>query len=217
MPALVTRLDAARDAETPAAPDGGTEVPNIPMVRPETTNFDVCATITVRYRDLPWLLGIQVLKAVDQTWGLVLRRKAKICDTRFLKMLRRCDGAILDLLGRSGLSLPATACGHVAGRTGAGSHDGAAARSWILSKPESFCNTEDAGILSQVRNDYDLETRDFFRWSVPTDVRNSELIRKRSGFDFGTIQALIPVERGPSGRLKRLEAIGTKLRMVIGN
>ena len=34
--------------------------------------------------------------------------------------------------------------------------------------------------------------------------------------DFGTIRDLIPVERGPSGRLKKLRVVGDKKDMVIG-
>ena len=59
-----------------------------------------------------------------------------------------------------------------------------------------FCDTKDEKILSQVLNDYDLETRDFYRWRTEysrTEV--SDLVRRRSGMDFGTIRDLVPVER----------------------
>lgn len=74
-----------------------------------------------------------------------------------------------------------------------------------------FCDTKDEKILSQVLNDYDLETKDFYRWTTEysrTDV--SELVRRRSGIDFGTIRDLVPIERGPSGRLKRLKVSATR-------
>lgn len=80
-----------------------------------------------------------------------------------------------------------------------------------------FCNTQDESILSQVLNDYDLETRDFYRWKTEYSRQEvSDLVRRRSGMDFGTIRDLVPVERGPSGRLKRLKVIGEKKTMIIG-
>ena len=91
------------------------------------------------------------------------------------------------------------------------------AREWILSAPDAFCNTHDHAILSQVLNDYDLETKDFFRWKVEYGVGElSELVRRRSGIDFGTIRDLIPLERGTSGRIKRLRIVGTNKTMDVG-
>ena len=91
------------------------------------------------------------------------------------------------------------------------------ARQWILSSPEVFCNTWDKEILSNVLNDYDQETQDFFRWQVsytPTEL--SELIKSRIGIDFGNIQSITPLERGASGRIIRLQINGTKRSMTIG-
>jgi len=76
---------------------------------------------------------------------------------------------------------------------------------------EVFCDTKDETILSQVLNDYDLETKDFYRWTTEySRAEVSDLVRKRSGMDFGTIRDLVPIERGPSGRLKRLKVVGDK-------
>ena len=69
-------------------------------------------------------------------------------------------------------------------------------------KPDAFCNTTDKEILKQVLNDYDLETADFYRWKVTyTQAELSELVRMRTGIDFGTVTDLIPLERGTSGRI----------------
>ena len=82
---------------------------------------------------------------------------------------------------------------------------------------DPFCNTEDKSILSQVLNDYDLETKDFYRWRTEyTRTEVSELMNRRSGIEFGEIRDLVPVERGPSGRLKKLRVVGSKTSMVIG-
>lgn len=80
-----------------------------------------------------------------------------------------------------------------------------------------FCNTQDKKILSQVLNNYDQETADFYRWKVSYSQQElSELIHQRSGIDFGQILDLIPIERGTSGRLVRLKIVGTLRTLIIG-
>ena len=166
------------------------------------TLFDVCADDHCqRYQGLTMAVGDTVRKAVDQTWGLVLTSEGKICDARFSK----CCGGRMELFSTCWEDkdypylqpLPDTAD--------------------CVEGGDVFCDTKDEKILSQVLNDYDLETRDFYRWRTEysrTEV--SDLVRRRSGMDFGTIRDLVPVERGPSGRLKRLRVVGDKKTMIIG-
>jgi len=93
----------------------------------------------------------------------------------------------------------------------------AEADKWIRTSPVAFCNTQDKKILSQVLNNYDQETADFYRWKVSYSQQElSELIHQRSGIDFGQIIDLIPVERGTSGRLVRLKIVGTLRTLIIG-
>ncbi len=88
---------------------------------------------------------------------------------------------------------------------------------WIRTSPEAFCNTTDKRILSQVLNNYDQETTDFYRWKVAyTQDELSALILKRSGIDYGQIIDLVPVARGTSGRLWKLKIVGTKKTLTIG-
>jgi len=88
---------------------------------------------------------------------------------------------------------------------------------WIYTSPDAFCNTTDKKILSQVLNNYDQETINFYRWKVSYSQKElSELILKRSGVDYGEIVDLIPVERGTSGRLVKLKIVGTKRSLIIG-
>ena len=95
--------------------------------------------------------------------------------------------------------------------------DEPAAARWILSSPGAFCNTEDEGVLRQVLNDYDLETKDFYRWRTEYGREElSDLLRRRSGIDWGNVRALLPVERGTSGRLKRLRIVGEKKDLIVG-
>ena len=82
---------------------------------------------------------------------------------------------------------------------------------------DPFCHTDDETILTQVLNDYDLETRDFFEWTVRYRRDElSELVRRRTGIDFGTVRDLHPLQRGPSGRICRLEIVGDRHTEVIG-
>ena len=91
------------------------------------------------------------------------------------------------------------------------------AEKWIRQSPEAFCNTTDKQILSQVLNNYDQETTDFYRWKVAyTQTELSELLSRRSGIDFGEIMALIPVKRGESGRIIELKIVGTKQTVIVG-
>jgi SpoIID/LytB domain protein len=88
---------------------------------------------------------------------------------------------------------------------------------FIEGSPEAFCNTTDAALLRQVLNDYDQSSSDFFRWEQGYDQDEiAQLIREKSGIDFGQILDLIPVERGESGRLVKLKIVGTKQTLVVG-
>ena len=91
------------------------------------------------------------------------------------------------------------------------------ARKWILSSPEAFCNTSDPALLSTVLNSYDQETADFYRWRVEyTQVQLSDLLRRRSGIDFGPVLELRPLRRGASGRIIELLIRGTLRTVTVG-
>ncbi len=166
------------------------------------TLFDVCADDHCqRYQGLTMAVGETVRKAIDQTWGLVLTSGGEICDARFSK----CCGGRMELFSTCWEDkdypylqpLPDTPDCAEGG--------------------DVFCDTKDETILSQVLNDYDLETEDFYRWRTEySRAEVSDLVRRRSGIDFGTIKDLVPIERGPSGRLKRLKVVGDRKTMVIG-
>ena len=91
------------------------------------------------------------------------------------------------------------------------------AREWILSSPEAFCNTSDPDLLSTVLNSYDQETADFYRWKVEyTQAGLSDLLRRRSGIDFGDVLELRPLKRGASGRIIELLIRGTLRTVIVG-
>ena len=166
------------------------------------TLFDVCADDHCqRYQGLTMAVGDTVRKAVDQTWGLVLTSEGKICDARFSK----CCGGRMELFSTCWEDKDYPYLQPLSDTAD------------CVEGGDVFCDTKDEKILSQVLNDYDLETRDFYRWRTEysrTEV--SDLVRRRSGMDFGTIRDLVPIERGPSGRLKRLKVVGDKKTMIIG-
>jgi peptidoglycan hydrolase-like amidase len=88
---------------------------------------------------------------------------------------------------------------------------------WIFSSPDAYCNTKDASLLAEVLPGFDQETTNFFRWKVEYSRGElEEIIRQRSGMDPGTLVALTPLERGPSGRIFRLRITGTKGSVIIG-
>jgi SpoIID/LytB domain protein len=88
---------------------------------------------------------------------------------------------------------------------------------WILSRPTAYCNTEDARILDKILPDFDRETHDFFRWTVQYAREELEqILVEKSGIDFGRLKAIIPLERGPSGRIYRLRIVGSKKIVAVG-
>ncbi len=95
--------------------------------------------------------------------------------------------------------------------------DEATAEAWIRSNPPAFCNTIDKKVLSQVLNDYDQETADFYRWKVTlTQEKLQQLIADKLKMDFGKILDMKAVERGKSGRISKLQIIGTEKTFTIG-
>ena len=156
------------------------------------THFDVCADDHCqRYQGVSRKVTAQVLEAIRATRGTVLSYEGEVCDARFSK----CCGGITELYESCWDDTP---------------------HPYLSVVHDPFCNTDDPKILSEVLNHYDQDT-DFYRWTVQyTQQELSELVRRRGGFDYGDIVDLIPIERGPSGRIIRLQIVGTKATRIIG-
>ena len=216
VPSLVTWLDARNH---PAAEEPGGILRQVKWFDHDDHKFfDVCADDHCqRYQGLTNAVGEAVRAAVDETWGKVMVSGGEIVDARFSK----CCGGVMERFSTcwEDRDYPYLAARRDAPEEGdfpdLTGEDAAA--EWIHGAPDAFCNTRDRAILSQVLNDYDLETEHFFRWEerVPVAVL-SERISRRSGHDIGTLQALVPLERGSSGRIKRLRIVGSKLTMEVG-
>ena len=155
--------------------------------------FDVCADDHCqRYQGLAMAVGESVRRAIDQTWGQVLRYRGALCDTRYSK----CCGGRTELYSTcwEDKDFP-----------------------YLQSVEDRFCDCEHSEILPQVLNDYDMRTMDFHDWTVKYSREElSTLVHRRTGVDYGEILSLEPVERGPSGRIKYLRINGTKHSAVIG-
>jgi SpoIID/LytB domain protein len=186
--------------------------------RSDHTRFDVCADDHCqRYQGITRSSTEIVKQAIEATRGEVLLYDNNICDARFSKC---CGGAFEEFqscwenikhpyLVKQRDSKPITELPDLTIE--------AEAAKWIRTSPEAFCNTTDKVILSQVLNNYDQETVHFYRWKVEYGQKElSELVRQRSGIDFGDILDLIPIERGTSGRLVKLKIVGTKRTLTIG-
>ena len=186
--------------------------------REDHVNFDVCADDHCqRYQGITRESTARVRDAIKATWGEVLTYGGELCDARFSK----CCGGVYEEF--ENCWEPKHYDYIEARRDGADEMNfpdltkEANAEEWILTSPKAFCNTTDTAILSQVLNNYDQETTDFYRWKVEyTQEELSALILRRSGVDYGQIVDLQPVARGTSGRLYKLRIVGTKKTLTIG-
>jgi SpoIID/LytB domain protein len=188
--------------------------------REDHTIFDVCADDHCqRYQGITKATNSTVAEAVHATRGRLLMYGKKICDARFSKC---CGGAteefeycwedkhypyltsVRDAEEEENLLFPDLTKEEEA-------------EHWIRKAPKSFCDTHDKKILSQILNNYDQETTDFYRWKVRyTQTELAELIRTKTKSDYGDIIDLIPVQRGPSGRICKLKIVGTLKTLTIG-
>jgi len=184
------------------------------------TKFDVCADDHCqRYQGITKASTPAVEKAIEATRGEVLMYNNKICDARFSKSC----GGITESFENCWAPIHIPYLTPIIDNTEAPvgfdieltTEDYAV--DWIRKSPAAFCNTTDKKVLSQVLNNYDQETTDFYRWKVEyTQTELSELICRKSGIDFGEIIDLIPVKRGESGRIIELRITGTKQTVVVG-
>ena len=157
------------------------------------TGFDVCADDHCqRYQGITRQSNPQVVEAIETTRGLVLTYEGKICDARFSK----CCGGMTEVFESCWENIR---------------------HPYLVAKEDPYCNTKDKRILSQVLNNYDQETVDFYRWDVHyTTDELSELVGRKSGIDFGRILDLVPMQRGASGRIISLKVVGEKRTLTVG-
>ena len=223
---VMAQIEAARKEHITHAPEGISDVPSLVShldsilyaERSEADSmaheyvkwydhddhhlFDVCADDHCqRYQGLTRATGDTVRKVIDATWGQVLRYDGQLCDARFSK----CCGGLMEVFSTcwEDKDMP-----YLQPLPDTPDHD---------PHGDCFCNTVDKSILSQVLNNYDQETVDFYRWTETFDRDQlSDLILRKSGFDLGRILSLEPLERGASGRIMKLKITGAKKTLVVG-
>ena len=183
------------------------------------TLFDVCADDHCqRYQGRTRIISAAAETAVKETFGQTLVHEGHLCDARFSK----CCGGVTEEFETCWQDEHKP---YLVALRDSSINEGPLpdltveenAREWILSEPKSFCNSADGNILSESLNGYDLETPDYYRWTVEyTTAHISDIFRRKSGLDIGDIVDLRPVKRGPSGRIYELEIEGTKSTITIG-
>ena len=187
--------------------------------REDHKRFDVCADDHCqRYQGITKAANKHVVEAIQQTAGEILTRHGEICDARYSKC---CGGAVEEFqycwenikkpyLQALPDALPDTT--PLPDLT-----DEAVACQWILSSPNAFCNTTEQKVLSQVLNDFDQETTDFYRWNQTySQAEVKQLLEEKLEVQFGDIIDLVPLSRGKSGRIYRLKIVGKEHTLIIG-
>ncbi|MFH1490033.1 MAG: SpoIID/LytB domain-containing protein [Pseudomonadota bacterium] len=178
--------------------------------------FDVCGDDHCqRYQGITKIVSAQAGEAVRETHGRVITFQGNVCDARYSKS---CGGLTEEFhtawedkhppyllsISDAPLSYPAI-------------QNEQEATAWIHAHPEAYCHTDDERLLKIILPDDDRETKDFFRWRVEYSREDLEgILLEKSGFDFGTLQHIVPLRRGPSGRISRLKIVGSKRSMMVG-
>jgi SpoIID/LytB domain protein len=178
--------------------------------------FDVCADDHCqRYQGITKIIANSVQEAIEATRGIFLVAGNEVCDARYSKacggrteLFENCWEAMpipyLQSVSDSSVNFPPIL-------------SEADAERWISSSPDVYCNSTDAKMLQQVLPSFDQETSDFFRWKVEyTREQLEEILHTKSEIDFGTLMDIIPLKRGPSGRIVTLKIVGSKRTMTVG-
>ena len=178
--------------------------------------FDVCADDHCqRYQGITKIISENVARAIDDTRGLFLTSHDQICDARYYK----CCGGLTDVFATAweDASFPYLSClsDHTKKYAQIVSENDAAA--WLKSTPDAHCNTTDQETLRQILPSSDLETLNFYRWRVAYSAQElAEILKAKSGIDFGELHSLEPLARGPSGRIHRLKITGSLRTVIVG-
>lgn len=178
--------------------------------------FDVCGDDHCqRYHGMTKIISHQAEAAVAATFGRVLTYNGAVCDARFSK----CCGGLTENFRTAwedrDIDYLSSVCDSRAVHHPVLTE--VKARRWILSEPEVHCNTKDDRLLEKILPDFDRETRGFFRWTI-TYLRAEleEILKAKSGLDFGVLQEIVPLHRGPSGRISSLSIVGSQRTVTVG-
>jgi stage II sporulation protein D len=215
--AALNRKRKTEGSSRPAPQIPGTEEEVIRWYEREDHDlFDVCADDHCqRYQGIRKIGSAQAEEAVRETLGRAITYEGEICDARYSKA---CGGRTEDFDTAWDdkrvpylMSVSDAPVSHPPVET-----EEEAAR-WILSSPEAYCRTTDERLLEKILPSFDRETINFFRWTIEYSREElEEILREKSGFDFGDLGEIIPLRRGPSGRIRQLKIVGSKRTVVVG-
>ena len=202
LPSLISHLDINFHKAVSDSEDAGETVIMKWYDHDDHRNFDVCADDHCqRYQGLTRATGKTVRKVIDSTWGQVLTYKGELCDARFSK----CCGGRMETFSTCWEDKDYAYLQPLPDAPGHNEEAGC------------FCNTADKDILSQVLNNYDQETMDFYRWTeVYGRQELADLIERKSGVRIGRLVGMEPLERGLSGRIWKLRIVGSEKTMIVG-
>ncbi|MBM4270762.1 MAG: SpoIID/LytB domain-containing protein [Deltaproteobacteria bacterium] len=219
---LMAAPDPARTTQETFAVTGNMDFTSVNEIicwygRGEHALFDVCADDHCqRYQGITRFMSGSPRKAVEATRGVFLTHNDKICDARYHKAC----GGITDTFDHTWEDTPIPYLSSIPDAPAFYEpvHTEEQATQWLLSSPDVYCNTTDENLLRQILPFFDQGTKDFFRWRVKYRREElEEILRMKSGIDFGDLESLSAVERGPSGRIIRLKVKGSKKTIVVGN
>ena len=168
------------------------------IAKPNHEGFHVCADDHCQRYEGIRRMNERVVQAVRETAGQVLMYDNEICDCRYHK----CCGGRTEIWRTcwEDIDVP-----------------------YIQSVECPYCDPKRKSIVHHTSvlrtslNDYDQETKDFHDWQVEySSDEIGKIVSSKSGLDFGEIIDLIPLHRGPSGRIDSLKIVGTKRTEIIG-
>ena len=217
---LLAALDRKKKKEEAPVPDGKIAQKDGEVIRwydrEDHDLFDFCADDHCqRYQGITKVVSGQAREAVRETRGRVITHRDEICDARYSKAC----GGITENFDTAWDDKRIPYLGSISDATVRHQPIGTEeeASRWILSEPEAYCNTENEELLEKILPDFDREKKGFFRWKIEYPREElEEILREKSGSDFGTLKEVAPLRRGPSGRISRLKIVGSKKSMVVG-
>jgi SpoIID/LytB domain protein len=178
--------------------------------------FDVCADDHCqRYQGITKIVSKQAKEVVGETRGMVITYRDEICDARYSKA---CGGLTDDFdTAWEDEQIPYLRCISDASVSHQPIGTEEEASAWILSEPKAYCNKKDERLLKKILPGFDLETKNFFRWRIEYSRQElEEILREKTGLDFGILKEIVPLHRGPSARISRLKIVGSKRSTIVG-
>lgn len=178
--------------------------------------FDVCADDHCqRYQGITRIISDSAHEAIKQTRGHFLVHDGEICDARYYKACGGQTEVFASAWEDKNYDYLSNVSDDIAHRSPVRSESDA--KRWLTGRPGAYCNTQDKELLQKILPAFDQETPDFYRWQVVYSKEELEaIIRRKSGVDFGELIDLNPLERGPSGRIYKLQIEGSKKTMIVG-